>query len=132
MMEELVKEYMRSNVISVDKESKLKDVAKIMTENNVGSVIVVDNGKPIGIITEKDIVRAIGKGEDLNSLAKNIMTASLITIREDSPITGALSIMRSSNIRHLPVVDNSGKLCGILSIRDVAKALDNMFENSLD
>ncbi|AWR97523.1 CBS domain-containing protein [Acidianus sulfidivorans JP7] len=132
MMEELVKEYMKSNVVSVDKNTKLKDIAKIMTEKNVGSIIVIDNNKPVGIITEKDIVRAIGKGKSLDSLAQDIMTATLITIREDSPITGALSIMRSYNIRHLPVVDDSGKLCGILSIRDVAKALDNMFENSLD
>ncbi|MCY0883460.1 MAG: CBS domain-containing protein, partial [Acidianus infernus] len=49
-MEEVVKEYMKSNVISVEKSLTLKEVTEIMTKNNVGSVIVVDNGKPVGII----------------------------------------------------------------------------------
>lgn len=130
-MEELVKDYMKTNVISVDKNTKLKDIARIMTEKNIGSVIVVENDKPIGIITERDIVKAIGKGKDIEVLAKDIMTSSLITIREDAPISGALSLMRLNNIRHLPVIDDSGKLCGIISIRDIARALDDMFEKSL-
>ncbi|MEM0293233.1 MAG: CBS domain-containing protein [Saccharolobus sp.] len=128
MKEEFVKEYMKKNVIVVDKNTTLRDVAKIMTENNVGSVIVVDNGKPIGIITERDIVRAIGRNKDLNNKAEEIMTSSLITIKEDSPITGALSLMRSYNIRHLPVIDNEGNLKGIISIRDIARAIDDVLE----
>ncbi|MEM0263143.1 MAG: CBS domain-containing protein [Saccharolobus sp.] len=128
MKEEFVKEYMKNNVIVVDKNTTLRDVAKIMTENNVGSVIVVDNGKPIGIITERDIVRAIGRNKDLNNKAEEIMTSSLITIKEDSPITGALSLMRSYNIRHLPVIDNEGNLKGIISIRDIARAIDDVLE----
>lgn len=128
MKEEFVKEYMKKNVIVVNKNTTLRDVAKIMTENNVGSVIVVDNGKPIGIITERDIVRAIGRNKDLNSKAEEIMTSSLITIKEDSPITGALSLMRSYNIRHLPVIDNEGNLKGIISIRDIARAIDDALE----
>ena len=128
MKEEFVKEYMKKNVIVVNRNTTLRDVAKIMTENNVGSVIVVDNGKPIGIITERDIVRAIGRNKDLNSKAEEIMTSSLITIKEDSPITGALSLMRSYNIRHLPVIDNEGNLTGIISIRDVARAIDDALE----
>lgn len=130
-MEELVKDYMKTSVISVDKNVKLKDIARIMTEKSIGSVIVVENEKPIGIITERDIVKAIGKGKDLDALAKDIMTASLITIRQDAPISGALSLMRLNNIRHLPVVNEEGKLVGIISIRDIARALDDMFENSL-
>ncbi|BDC00148.1 MAG: CBS domain-containing protein [Saccharolobus sp.] len=128
MKEEFVKEYMKSNVITVDKNTILKDIAKIMTENNIGSVIVIDNGKPVGIITERDIVRAIGKNKDLNVRAEDIMTASLITIKEDAPITGALSLMRTYNIRHLPVIDNNGNLKGIISIRDIARAIDDIIE----
>ncbi|QKR00046.1 CBS domain-containing protein [Metallosphaera tengchongensis] len=127
-MEEVVRDYMKSEVISVEKGASLKEITKIMTEKNVGSVIITEKGKPIGIITERDVVRAIGSGKDLNTLVENVMTASLITVREDSPITGALSLMRTYNIRHLPVTNNDGKLTGIISIRDVAKALDDMFE----
>jgi CBS domain-containing protein len=129
MEEELVKEYMKEGVVSAEKKTTIKEVAKIMTDENVGSVIVVDgNGKPIGIATERDVVRSIGKGKSLDEPIENAMTSSLITVREDAPITGALSLMRSYNIRHLPVVDQNGTLKGIISIRDIAKALDNMFE----
>jgi CBS domain-containing protein len=125
---DIVKEYMKANVITVSKDTTMEQVAKIMTEKNIGSVIVVDNGKPVGIITERDIVKGIGKGKKLDSKAEEIMTSSLITIREDSPITGALALMRQFNIRHLPVVNDKGELTGIISIRDVAKAIDNYFE----
>ena len=128
MEEEEIKEYMKTEVVSVYKDTKLADIAKIMTEKNIGSVIVVEDNKPIGIITEKDIVRAIGKGKNLDTKADEIMTKSLITIRENSPITGALALMRKFNIRHLPVIDEKGDLKGILSIRDVARALDDIFE----
>ncbi|MCG2908992.1 MAG: CBS domain-containing protein [Sulfolobaceae archaeon] len=126
---DIVKEYMKANVITVSKDTTMEQVAKIMTEENVGSVIVVDNGKPVGIITERDIVKGIGKGKKLDSKAEEIMTSSLITVREDSPVTGALALMRQFNIRHLPVVNDKGELTGIISIRDVAKAIDNYFEN---
>jgi CBS domain-containing protein len=131
-MVELIKDYMKASVITVTRDLPLKDVAVVMTEKNVGSVIVTENGKPVGIITERDIVRAIGSGKSLEIPADKIMTASLITIREDSPITGALSLMRSYNIRHLPVVDGEGKLVGIVSIRDIARALDDLFEGDME
>ncbi|QGR20040.1 CBS domain-containing protein [Stygiolobus azoricus] len=129
MAEEIVKEYMKSSVVTVNKNTILYEIAKIMTEKNIGSVIVVENGKPVGIITERDIVRAIGKGKKLDTKAEEIMTVSLITIKEDSPVTGALALMRQFNIRHLPVVNDKGELTGIISIRDIARAVDDMFEN---
>jgi len=129
MAEETVREYMKSSVITVDKNTILYETAKIMTEKNIGSIIVVENGKPVGIITERDIVRAIGKGKKLDTKAEEFMTASLITIKEDSPVTGALALMRQFNIRHLPVVNDKGELTGIISIRDIARAVDDMFEN---
>ncbi|BCS92242.1 hypothetical protein L3N51_01724 [Metallosphaera sp. J1] len=128
-MEEIVKDYMKTEVISVEKGATLRQITKIMTEKNVGSVIITEKGKPIGIVTERDVVRAIGKDHKLDDKVDDIMTASLITVREDSPITGALSLMRTYNIRHLPVVNQDGKLTGIISIRDVARALDDMFES---
>jgi CBS domain-containing protein len=131
-MEETVKDYMKTEVINVDKSKTIKEVAEVMTKNNVGSVIITENKKPLGIVTERDIVRAIGKGKDLSTKAEEIMTASLITIKIDSPITGALSLMRTYNIRHLPVVDYDGNLTGIISIRDIARALDDFYESGTD
>ncbi|MEM0064373.1 MAG: CBS domain-containing protein [Metallosphaera sp.] len=128
-MEEIVKDYMKTDVVSMEKNVTLREVTKMMTMKNVGSIIVTESGKPIGIITERDVVRAIGNDKSLDEKAEIIMTSSLITVREDSPITGALSLMRTYNIRHLPVVNQEGKLTGIISIRDIARALDDMFES---
>ncbi|TRM97412.1 histidine kinase [Sulfolobus sp. B1] len=128
MKEELVSDYMKTQVLTVDRNTSLKEIAIIMTKNNIVSVIVVDRDKPVGIITERDIVKAIGNGKDLSARAEEIMTTNLIMVRQDSPITGALSLMRSYNIRHLPVVDDQGNLKGIISIRDVARAIDDMIE----
>ncbi|EWG07422.1 MAG: hypothetical protein ASUL_05501 [Candidatus Aramenus sulfurataquae] len=127
-MEENIKEYMKTNVVTVEKNKTLKEVAEVMAKNKIGSIIVVENGKPLGIITETDIVRAIGNGKSLSSKAEEVMTAHLITIKADSPVTGALSLMRTYNIRHLPVVDDNGNLVGIISIRDIARALDDIYE----
>ncbi|MGC9105153.1 MAG: CBS domain-containing protein [Thermoprotei archaeon] len=126
MSESTVKEYMKTNVVTADKTTTLKQVAEIMTKNNTGSVVVVEGGKPVGIITERDIVKAIGNGHGLDVPAEKIMTTKLYTVKEDTPISGALSVMRTFNIRHLPVVDDNGYLKGIISIRDLARALDDL------
>ncbi|MEM4955952.1 MAG: CBS domain-containing protein, partial [Metallosphaera sp.] len=81
-MEEIVKDYMKTEVISVEKGATLRQITKIMTEKNVGSVIITENGKPIGIVTERDVVRAIGKDHKRDDKVDDIMTVSLITVRE--------------------------------------------------
>ncbi|MEM4944220.1 MAG: CBS domain-containing protein [Saccharolobus sp.] len=105
----------------------IKDVAKIMKSENISSVIIVDdNERPLGIVTEKDIVRSVADDVPVDSPVSNIMTRGLITITPDKDVTEALLIMYQNNIRHLAVIENDGKLVGVLSIRDVAKALNIM------
>ena len=87
----------------------IKDVAKIMKSENISSVIIVDdNERPLGIVTEKDIVRSVADDVPVDSPVSNIMTRGLITITPDKDVTEALLIMYQNNIRHLAVIENDG------------------------
>ncbi|MGC8614203.1 MAG: CBS domain-containing protein [Conexivisphaera sp.] len=96
------------------------ELARRMHEARVGSVVIVDeSGRPIGIVTERDIVYACAKGLAATAPAWTIMTEDPITIRETALVVEAIGKMREADIRHLPVVDKDGKLVGILSFRDL-------------
>jgi sugar-specific transcriptional regulator TrmB/CBS domain-containing protein len=111
---------MRSPPITVSADSPASKAVGSMLANNIGSVIVVEGEKPVGIITEKDILnRLVGTQRDPNKTTANeIMSSPLITIDREKSLLAALNIMESSEIRRLVVVDE-GKIVGILSERRV-------------
>ncbi|TRM85627.1 histidine kinase, partial [Sulfolobus sp. A20-N-G8] len=90
------------------------------------SVIITSDAKPIGIVTERDIVRAVADGLSYDSPIETIMTKGLIMVTPDKDVTEALLIMYQNNIRHLVVINEKGNLLGVVSIRDVARALNLM------
>ena len=120
---------MTTKPVSVNSDTSLQQCAKIMAKNHVGALVIKDNHKSIGLITEQDIVRkVIGKG--INPVSKKVrefMETKLKTISSNADIYDALIIMRDSNIRHLPVVD-SGKMVGLLTLKDVLKIEPSLFE----
>ena len=96
---------------------------------HIGSVIIVTHDKsggPLGIITERDVVRILGK-LDPNSLQtplKSLMSKPLITIEQTASINDATKIMNNKKIRRLVVIDKNNKMIGILTQRDIFKAID--------
>jgi CBS domain-containing protein len=111
---------MRSPPITISGDSPASKAVDSMLANNIGSVIVVEGEKPVGIITEKDILtRLVGTQRDPNKTRANeIMSSPLITIEREKSLLEALNIMESSEIRRLVVVDKE-KIVGILSERRV-------------
>ena len=112
----LVKDVMTSPVITVDEESSVSEVARLMEKHNVGCIIVTDKmEKPVGIITERDlVVRILAKNLQPTDLtAKDVMTTPLITVDPDETISEAARRMSHLNIRRLGVV-YKGKLEGII------------------
>ncbi|MGC8584053.1 MAG: CBS domain-containing protein [Thermoproteus sp.] len=102
-------------------EDSVGDVVRLMAENNIGSVVLVDGaGRPVGIVTERDVVRGLARGAGLQDAVRSIATmGDLVSARADEDIYAALRKMRGRGIRHLVVVDDSGVLVGVISMRDL-------------
>jgi len=126
----LVKDVMSSPVVTADEGALLSDVAKLMKKHNIGCVIVSDrNGRPVGIITERDIVERV-VAEDIRPSeirAKEIMSAPLVTIDSEKTISDAARKMSRRNIRRLAVM-YKGELAGIISSKDILAVTPELIE----
>jgi CBS domain-containing protein len=113
-----------TSVLTVRPDDSLRDVARRMTERNVGAAAVVtDDGSP-GIITERDLMRAMAAGDDPESArVKDFMTANAITASASWSVGEAARTMIHGRFRHLLVLGPSGEIAGILSIRDLVESL---------
>jgi CBS domain-containing protein len=127
----LVSDAMVTNVVTCGPEATVKEIAKKMSENDVGSVVVVDEYKSIiGIITKGDIVRrVVAEGLDPSTtLAKYVMTPNPVTIYEDAPLSAAAELMARKNIGHLPVVNRDDRLVGIIARGDIIRYAPDFME----
>ncbi|HLX63007.1 MAG TPA: CBS domain-containing protein [Planctomycetota bacterium] len=114
--------------VTASPETSVLDAIRLMADNEVGAVVVTDtNGKVIGIFTERDnMLRVTLRGLDTEKTKiKDVMTTSVKTASPDMSATDALNRMVRSKHRHLPVVDKTGKVIGVASIRQLLmKRLD--------
>ena len=116
---------MTGNPACCTAETPLRDVARLMVENDCGEIPVVDDkGQPVGVVTDRDItVRIVAEARDtMSATAGDAMSRPAKTVREDSSLKEATELMESAKIRRVPVVDASGKLTGIVSVADIALA----------
>jgi len=126
----LVKDVMSSPVITVGEEEAVDKVARFMEMQKLGCIIVTDkDGRPLGIITERDLVtRVLAKNKLPSKLkAKEVMTAPLITIRPDETLTNAARQMSRLDVRRLGVV-YKGDIVGIISSKDVLAVTPELIE----
>jgi len=122
-----VGDVMTKNIISVDPETPVKKCAKLMSTKHIGSLLVMKKEKLQGILTEGDIIKAIGKGLALDLPVKKIMTRKVITIKPSSDIYDALVLMKKKRIRWLPVVVKE-HLVGFLTEKDILKIQPDLFD----
>ncbi|HEY8131736.1 MAG TPA: CBS domain-containing protein [Thermoanaerobaculia bacterium] len=104
----------------------VRDVAKKMSEKNIGAIAILDSGKLVGVFSERDLMkRVVAAGlNPEKTLVANVMTKDLVVGRPDDDINAALQKMHSLGCRHLPVVD-SGNLIGMISLRDLLEIDDD-------
>ncbi len=123
-----VKENMSSDVVSVGPETCVNDLAKLMRDGDVGCVPIKENGKVIGIITDRDITcRATASGRDpATTTAKTIMTGDVSCCFEDDLLAEAAGIMAEKRVRRLPVLNRDEDLVGLLTADDLAWHTDQM------
>jgi CBS domain-containing protein len=115
-------EVMTKNVTTCGPDTVIRDVADMMEDENVGSIPVVDNGRLVGLITDRDIVcRVIAEGRDTRTTkAREVMSEDIITCTPDDSVIDAIRKMGEHQIRRIPVCDLNGRLRGLISLGDVA------------
>lgn len=126
MAQEKVQDIMTKQVHCVGEGASVRQVAKLMRDQNIGDVLVTDaDGKLCGIVTDRDVViRAVAEGKDLDMMrVADICSHTLVTVEPSSPVDDAIRLMREKAIRRIPVVDHDQPI-GIVSIGDLAQVRD--------
>lgn len=115
---------MSTNLITVDRQATLERAVRILFENKIGCVLILDEKKQcIGILTERDVLRFFAEKIPSSKLVEEVMTKSPITITPETTLMEVRSTMLSNKVRHLPVTDKDGRTVGIISMRDVYNAM---------
>ena len=123
-----IKDLMIKNVFTTSMDMSILEVFKALYTKHIGSIVIVDNEKKcIGIFTERDAIRSVATEIPLDSPIESVMTRNVVTIKGDASLLEARRRMRNNNIRRLPVVDDEGRIVGIVSIRGI---LDELLEIS--
>jgi CBS domain-containing protein len=118
-----VQDVMTNNPTSVVADNPVVEAARIMKEKDVGIVPVVEGGRLVGTVTDRDIaVRVVAEGKDPQSVrVREIASTDVITVDPQQNLDEALRLMASHQVRRLPVVEEGGKLVGIVAQADVAR-----------
>jgi CBS domain-containing protein len=115
-----IRELMTPNPTCVGPDDTIQNAARIMRDQDTGAVPVVENGRAIGIVTDRDIViRAVADGTQLTAPVRGIVTGALVFASPDMSTREAAELMSEHQVRRLPVVEND-RLIGIVSIGDLA------------
>ena len=111
-------------ILTVDPTDSLREAAVWMMERGVGSAVVVTDGKPTGIVTDRDALRVIARGVDPESITvSDCIMKGLKTVPPSLDVHEAARVMREKGFRHLVVVDDQDRLVGVFSMRDLVVGL---------
>lgn len=116
--------------LTISSNAPLREVVMKILNTGIGSLVVVEDNKPIGIVTKRDLIWSIAySGRDIDEMrVSDVMTKQLITINPDTSIYDIVNIMLNNNISHLPVVDSNNELIGIVCDRDLVELLSEVVE----
>ena len=118
---------MTKNPTTCQESSPVVDAAKLMEREGVGSIPVCEDGRLVGIVTDRDIaLRVVASGRDpRETTIQDVMTRDVQSVAADAPIDRALEVMESRQVRRIPVIDGGGKLVGIIAQADIARMGDD-------
>ncbi len=122
-----------NDVVTIQPEQTIKEAAIALARNNIGALVVVDRANwPVGIISERDIVREAARNSDvLAESVSNLMTRGVVTGTPNDDVQSVLQTMTQKHFRHLPIMDE-GHLAGIVSIGDMVKAQLIDYQGQID
>jgi CBS domain-containing protein len=127
----LVRDLAQQAVVTAPADCTLAQCARLMRSEHVGSLVITDEGRPRGMLTDRDIVvEAVAVQLDPGTLtAGDVMSTPVTTVREDDDLFDALARMREAGVRRLPVVDGDGKLSGLLAVDNVLEVLAEQLDS---
>lgn len=120
------RDIMTGSVKTATRETTLRDAAAMMREGDMGSVPVIDGGKLVGIVTDRDIVvRAIAEGKGPDTPVSQAMTTEIFSVKPDDFAFEAIRLMGDKQVRRIPVVNEDGSLAGIIAMADIALEMED-------
>jgi CBS domain-containing protein len=118
-----VRSVMSSPVVTVLFNEPVKVAVRKMIEHQVGAVVVMSGGLPVGMVTERDVLKIVGEGRDPDKvLTSEVMGKPLVTVGPEALVTQAIALMKEKDIRRIPVV-KEGKLVGIVTEKEIIRNL---------
>lgn len=108
-------------LIAVDGSATVSDAIAKMVDRNIGALLIVEEGRPVGMFTERDVLKCWVSRGSYDVAVREVMTKDLLIAELDDDISYAMSIMIQKKVRHMPVLDK-GRVVSVLSIRDLVKA----------
>jgi CBS domain-containing protein len=126
-MAKQVKDLMSSNPRSIEADKSVADAAKLMRDEDVGLAPIVEGDRLVGTVTDRDIaIRVVAEGKDPQSTkVQEIASSDLVTIDPQQDLDEALRLMAQHQVRRLPVVEEDGRLVGVVAQADVARSADD-------
>ena len=120
------REIMTSSVKTAHRAMTLQEVARLMSEGDMGAMPVVEEGKLVGIVTDRDIVvRAIAEGRGVSTAIGDVMTTEIFSVKPDDFVFEAIRLMGDRQVRRIPVVSDAGELAGIIAMADIALEMED-------
>ena len=117
---------MTTDVKTVDRSTPIREVASVMRDADVGSLPVVENGKLVGIVTDRDIVvRSLAEDRDPSTSVGYSMTSDVFSVKPDDFVFEAIRLMGDKQVRRIPVVAEDGTLAGIIAMADIALEVED-------
>lgn len=120
------REIMTASVQTVGRDASLREVALLMRSGDCGSMPIVEGGKLVGIVTDRDIVvRAVAEGRGAETKIGDVMTTEIFSVKPDDFVFAAIRLMGDRQVRRVPVVDDAGELAGIIAMADIALEMED-------
>jgi CBS domain-containing protein len=120
-------------VVMAGPQEPLASVAHFMEEHHVGAVVIVENHKPVGIVTDRDLaLQVVARGVSPQTPVVRVMSTPVQTIYQDEGVFDTTQAMMSAGVRRLPVVDEDGRLVGIVTLDDLLRVLSRELSNLTD
>ena len=119
-------------LVTAGPETTVRDLAQLMQEGAVGSVVIVENDEPVGIVTDRDLaLEVINRDLEFDALAKDVMTRDPVTVDAETGVFEMCETMKHNKVRRMPVVED-GELVGIVTLDDLVVLLQDEMEDIAD